>query len=629
MIRLNAVDRLGVLGLWTLMVACSGTTTMLNRQNSNEDGGGTTGTGGSTGDGGGSMGGSGGGLDAAPPVGGSGGTGGIATGGASGDGGAPPVVPGVTSSNKLDLLIVVDNSSSMTDKQDVLANTLPDLVARLPGVQDLHVGVITSSLGGHGATGPSGTPHHCEPGGPMPNGNDHAHLLGTLPRAAGLGLTKGFIEWTPAAGTAALSTQVHDLVRVAGQAGCGLEAPFEAMYRFLADPEPPLNIVLAGNPPRATSQGVDNEILAQRKAFLRSDSVLAIVMLTDENDCSIRDTDQFFYAAMLDNFLPEPSTVCGVNPNDPCCYSCGLPAPAGCVPDPKCDPPIPSLTAMADSQNLRCFEQKRRFGIDFLYPVKRYVNALRAASLCPTNSDLSVAQCRRPDGPFPGDAGPSSVVPNPLYSDLSGTGAPTRSSSMVHFLGIVGAPWQSFLATEDDQGNAYPVGELHYQSPAQLASSGTWSRVLGNPAASPPVLPTESHMQESVDPRPGVAPPSSGYLADPIVGHEWVIPQRNDLQYACTFALPQAIPCVDSSCDCYEYQQGENDPLCQNSNGEYGTTQYFAKAYPGLRELELVKRLGGVAASICPRNLTDMSAQDFGYRPALEALAKDLATSMP
>jgi hypothetical protein len=82
-------------------------------------------------------------------------------------------------------------------------------------------------------------------------------------------------------------------------------------------------------------------------------------------------------------------------------------------------------------------------------------------------------------------------------------------------------------------------------------------------------------------------------------------------------------------CDCFDGAPGDNNPLCQDPAGNYVSTQFFAKAYPGLRELDLVKRLGGVAASICPRNLTNASAQDFGYRPALEALAKDLGSSVP
>src|SRR5262245_50193695 len=123
----NAVTRIGVLGFWSLMVACSGSTTTLNRQKANQDGGGnTTAAGGRAGDEGG--------LSAGGSGGGAGGSGG-ADGGMPGTGGD---WGGITTTNKLDLLILVDNSSSMSDKQDVLAQTLPDLVSRLGGVQDLH-----------------------------------------------------------------------------------------------------------------------------------------------------------------------------------------------------------------------------------------------------------------------------------------------------------------------------------------------------------------------------------------------------------------------------------------------------------------------------------------------------------
>jgi hypothetical protein len=119
-------------------------------------------------------------------------------------------------------------------------------------------------------------------------------------------------------------------------------------------------------------------------------------------------------------------------------------------------------------------------------------------------------------------------------------------------------------------------------------------------------------------------------MADPIVGHDWLIPQRNDLQYACIFPRPSATtPCIDTTCDCFYRHPGDNNPLCQDPSGNYVQNQLYAKAYPGLRELELAKELGGVAASICPRNLTDPGAQDYGYRPALEALVKEIGSSLP
>ena len=84
--------------------------------------------------------------------------------------------------DKIDLLFVIDNSLSMADKQAILADALPDLVDRFVSpicvdkdgqerahpatarepcpegsnrefhpVDDIHIGVITTSLGGYGA----------------------------------------------------------------------------------------------------------------------------------------------------------------------------------------------------------------------------------------------------------------------------------------------------------------------------------------------------------------------------------------------------------------------------------------------------------------------------------------------
>lgn len=612
--RKSAVNGFGVLGLWSLLAACSGSSTYLNKQPVTQDGGGNSGSG-ATGSGGASSSSGGTAQDGGGTTG---------TGGGAGNGGAPPVV---VTAKKLDVLIMVDNSSSMSDKQDALARTVPQLVAQLVHVEDLHVGVITSSLGGHGSTicddsDPSNEPQ-----------NDHAHLLGTRPRAASLNLPQGFIEWTPAQGTAALGTKVQGLVTAAGQEGCGLESQLEAIYRFLADPYPPQTIVKApcanSAGTCATPQGIDSEILAERRAFLRPDSAVAVVLLSDENDCSIRDAEQYYYAATLDVLLPAAATVCSTNPNDACCYSCGVQPPAGCTADPACSPVPRTLTSAEDSPNLRCFEQKRRFGIDFLYPVQRYVNAVHRQTLCTTSPDLAPP----PAGCVARTNGDPGEVTNPLYQNLDDPAGPVRDPSMVHVLGIVGAPWQDLAATEDDGGNAYPAGELHYQSPHQLATSGTWAKVLGSAApggSAPPVLPTDPHMQESIDPRAGLPGPNDPPNADPINGHDWNIMHRDDLQYACIFAKPTVGPCTDMECDCFERQPGENNPLCQTDTGSYEQVQHYAKAYPGLRELAFVQGLGdnALAASICARNLTDNSQQDYGYRPAFEALATELAKNV-
>jgi len=547
--------------------------------------------------------------------------------GATGGGVGNDAPSGITSSKKLDVLLMVDNSASMADKQDPLARTIGDLIKGLANADDVHVGVITSSLGGHGATLCEGTD----------GSDDHAHLIGKLPRGASLNLPKGFVEWTPAAGAAALQSQVQAMVLAAGETGCGLESQLEAVYRFLADPFPPESIALAPCP-NSTSvqcafrQGSDSELLAERAAFLRPDSVLAVVLLTDENDCSIRDAEQYYYAATVDILLPQAATVCDTNPNDPCCHSCGTAAPAACAPDPFCSsaPGIPLHTPQTDPPNLRCFDQKRRFGIDFLYPVARYVNALTAPMLCSTLPELGpVANCPNRFGglPLPG------VVPNPLFTSASG--GPVRDPSMVHLLGILGVPWQDLRASTDAQGAPYPANELHYLTPDALITGGVWDKILGDahPANNaPPILPTDPHMQEAIDARPGLPGPTTPPNTDPINGHEWNVSDRTDLQYACIFPLAQPKACTEpTQCDCYNRPPTDANPLCADSTGNYSNNaQYKAKAYPSLRELSVLKALGpnAVAASICPRNLTDTTAEDFAYRPGVEALAAELQGSV-
>ncbi|MCS6901154.1 MAG: hypothetical protein RMJ98_15605 [Myxococcales bacterium] len=201
------------------------------------------------------------------------GSGGVS--GSGGNGGAPePVV----ASKKMDLLFVVDNSSSMKDKQIQLANVAPELLTRLvnprcvdqSGVQvaqpstpqepcpagstrefdpvaDLHIGVISSSLGSHGGDYCTDVDRE-DPDQDFRKNftqNDRGRLLNrglrkdeskvdfpTEPTYNGL----GFLVWDPAgAGSppgekdiAQVAQGVRNLVLGADQIGCGYEAPLEA-----------------------------------------------------------------------------------------------------------------------------------------------------------------------------------------------------------------------------------------------------------------------------------------------------------------------------------------------------------------------------------------------------------------
>jgi hypothetical protein len=142
-------------------------------------------------------------------------------------------------------------------------------------------------------------------------------------------------------------------------------------------------------------------------------------------------------------------------------------------------------------------------------------------------------------------------------------------------------------------------------------------------------------MQESVEPRSGVnpvinaplAPPDAPANANPINGHEWDIKQRDDLQYACIFNLPKPVDCTNLAtnvnCDCKDANNTNKNPLCAAS---MPTLQERAKAYPGRRELQLLRAVGdnGIVGSICPVQLADPNAVDYGYNPAVGAIIERL-----
>jgi hypothetical protein len=143
-------------------------------------------------------------------------------------------------------------------------------------------------------------------------------------------------------------------------------------------------------------------------------------------------------------------------------------------------------------------------------------------------------------------------------------------------------------------------------------------------------------MLVSIDPRPRLPGPNSAWNADPKNGHEWnpAADRGDDLQYACNFDLqtPRVCPNGSADCDCsFHDPKTTQNPLCQDPNtGEFGSTQFKAKAYPGIRELQVLKGVGdqGIVASICPPNTRDPSASDFGYRPVMKTILDRLRVKL-
>jgi hypothetical protein len=364
--------------------------------------------------------------------------------------------------------------------------------------------------------------------------------------------------------------------------------------------------------------------LQQRADFLRPDSLVAVIAVTDENDCSVIDGGQNFYAIVPSSagvsVLAHGTTPCLTNPNDPCCFNCAQAAPAGCgnpAQDAECAKG--QWTKAEDPENLRCFHQKQRYGVDFLYPISRYVTGLMS-DMVPDRS--------------------GAMVKNPLYSDLTPdcvnnkacTGE--RDKSFVFLAGIVGVPWQDIAKNPMDLTQGYLTAK-------DITDNNIWAKIVGDPAnAAGPVLPTDLHMVESVQPRAGLSPIDSAWNADPINGHEWdiskVTPAANsDLQYACVFPKTAHDCGMDvNDCDCAAPTVGTiadiKNPLCQSMQNTYSTVQSRAKGYPGIRELQVLEGLGeqAIVASICPANTTNPAGSDYGYRPAIAALIDRLRNAL-
>jgi hypothetical protein len=542
----------------------------------------------------------------------------------------PDAGPGpIESASKIDLLLVVDNTASLDLSHELLAQTLPYLLRRLvrppcvnglgnvvadpadvsapcavgvrdfAPITDFHVALVTTSLGGHGAD-------TCSPTGPAwnPTQNDAAHLITRGPGGEVVPTygNHGFLAWDPAQkmsppgenDLAAVTQKMQEIVRGAGTKGCGFEAPLESAYRFLVDPQPSASIVLQNG--AAVPQGIDDLLLEQRRDFLRPDSQLVVLVLTDENDCSTREGGQFYLANQSSMgsgpfHLPRARSECAKSPEGACCASCGGATPAGCPPtasDPEClkGP----LTIADDPINLRCFDQKRRFGIDFLYPVDRYTKGFSEATIADAQGN---------------------VVTNPIF-------AGGRTPGLVVFGAIVGVPWQD--VAEDPKSIAkglLPGSEID------------WSLVVGDPTTGAP--PSDPLMVESIAPRMGANPPTGDALAspsaatplaNPINGHERLITEGNDLQFACIYPRPTPKDCsVDPQCDCQGADIATN-PLCQAQDGSYAAIQRAHRALPGTRLLRVVQGLGaqGMAASICAANSDQPAVPTFGYKPAVDAL---------
>jgi hypothetical protein len=649
--------------------------------------------------------------------------------------------------DKVDLLFMIDNSASMGDKQALLAAAVPDMIRRLvapnclddngnlfapnvtaapdgtcaqghpefPPVHDMHIGVLSSSLGGRGgdacpesASNPANqslSAHNNDRGelinrGGVPNmpttentvGDIHpSNYLGWYPNTS---LNGGHTPptGTPITSTATLIQDFTTMIEGVHEHGCAFEAQNESWYRFLVQPDPFDTITKDSSGTHAQVGGIDATILQQRHDFLRPDSLLAVIVVTDENEeaadpLAIGGQGWAFDSAVFprspSNAAPQGSIECqnlDVNnpsttgPNDPKCTTC-----ASLQNDPNFAARCPKdgsngvsgfLDPTNDAANVRFYQQKRRFGVFAGYPTSRYVRGLQQLTV------PNLAGEHDSSGNYIGDQDANATCRNPIYAkdlptdpsqDLCNLAPGPRDPTLVYYAAIAGVPHQ-LLQSQPGDGTCRSGTAAADCPQKDTLTPGDWTRILGNDPEHYDFRGADFHMVEDWNPRTGAGPLSespwqaSGVLAnvsqcppvagvpqgigcDPINGGEWQT-NKEDLQFSCIFDLRPLYGGVGKDCTNPEYNAAcdcQANPPALNSGTQLcdkmtPTLQIYGKAYPSVREMIIAKAMStskngnqGIVSSLCPIHMTDNAQGDdplWGYRPAVNAIVNRLKESL-
>ena len=314
---------------------------------------------------------------------------------------------------KLDLLFMIDDSPSMQEEQANLARNFPRLIDALKnmpaGLPDLHLGVVSSDMG----AGTSVTAGAC---------GDSVGDRGVLQVRDGCGLDAkaGRFLVSEAGGTKTNFTgdisDVFACLAMLGTSGCGFEHQLQSV-----------RMALSG-------------FVADNNGFLRSDAHLAVVYITDEDDCSAP-ADSTLYGGAVSG--QDGSLRCSLVG-----HLCGGSSP----PASEFSTPLGNCSAAPD-------------GGGKLIPVQTFIdemNRLRTQSV-----SVSVI------GGWPDDVATASYAigydPTSSWSDLlssipickSANGSAAVELRMKQFVDAFGAAGKIISICQDDFSNAMTqVGEL-------------------------------------------------------------------------------------------------------------------------------------------------------------------------
>lgn len=174
------------------------------------------------------------------------------------------IVP-AAENRSVDLLFLIDDTINL-DMQDNFAHDFPAFLATLQegGLPSLHIGVVTSDLG-------TTAVDDATPGPPIGTGPGMCQGVGkggVLQTNGNTVVAGNFIDDEPA-GSGARNTNytggladAFTAIEQVGVSGCGFEQPLEAVHKALIN-------------------------TTANAGFLRADANLAVIVLTDEDDCSL------------------------------------------------------------------------------------------------------------------------------------------------------------------------------------------------------------------------------------------------------------------------------------------------------------------------------------------------------
>lgn len=176
----------------------------------------------------------------------------------------------------VDLVLVVDDSGSMEDEQNILEQRIGDLVRDLTSppdldgdgepdwgaVERLRVAIVTTDMGTSGSPPPANV-GVCTGFGDDGQYQSSGSCTGSEPGLQVYDLERGDDP-------AAYSARIGCIVDTLGLSGCGIEQQLEAAAR-------------------AVERGADVP-----GGFPADDAILAVLVLTDEEDCSLQAPDEFY-----------------------------------------------------------------------------------------------------------------------------------------------------------------------------------------------------------------------------------------------------------------------------------------------------------------------------------------------